>query len=148
MFNLEDFKKYGVALRRDGKRVRFAAHIPDASRADMRVLSMDDDGELQFNDEDGSFRMSKKQCDEDIVDVYRPMLDVSFSVPEPLSEEPEPGDTVYVIYGSTLDPSAVQVIWGAQSSEFNRMNMKRGFVWKTLEEAQAAASILKKGFRQ
>lgn len=148
MFNLEDFKKYGVAIRRDGKRMRFAAHIPEAARDDMRVLSMDDDGGLQFNDENGLFLATRRQLDEDLVDVVRPMLNVSFSVPEPLSEEPEPGDTVYAIYGSTLDPSAVQVIWGAQSSEFNRMNMKRGFVWKTLEEAQAAANILKKGFRQ
>ena len=38
MFNLEDFKKYGVAIRRDGKRIRFAAHIPEAVRADTHVL--------------------------------------------------------------------------------------------------------------
>lgn len=69
MFNLEDFKKYGVAIRRDGKRIRFAAHIPEAVLADMHVLSVDYDGNLQFNNEDGSFFTMERQCDEDIVDV-------------------------------------------------------------------------------
>lgn len=148
MFNLEDFKKYGKAVRRDGKIVRFIAHVPDAALDQERLICMDDARRLFPCCEDGMTSSRGLENNFDLVDVVRPMLNVSFSVPEPLSEEPEPGDTVYAIYGSTLDPSAVQVIWGAQSSEFNRMNMKRGFVWKTLEEAQAAANILKKGFRQ
>ena len=63
MFNLEDFKKYGVAIRRDGKRVSFSAHIPRAACADMRVLSMDDDGVLWFTSEDGISTGRTSECE-------------------------------------------------------------------------------------
>lgn len=148
MFNLEDFKKYGVAIRRDGRRARFIVHIPDAESKTHRLLSMTDDGVLWFASEDGMFSAFRRETNNDLIDVVRPMLNVRFSVPEPLRNEPEPGDTVYVLYGDIFAPNAVEVIWGGQDQKFQSMVMERGFVWETMEEAQAVADILKKGFRQ
>lgn len=140
MFNLDDFKKYGKAVRRDGKIARFIAHVPDAALDRERLICMDDARRLFLCCEDG------KASSRDLVEVVRPMLNVRFSVPEPLSNEPEPGDTVYVLYGDIFAPNAVEVIWGGQDQKFQSMVMERGFVWETMEEAQAAADILKKGF--
>lgn len=148
MFNLEDFKKYGKAVRRDGKIARFIAHIPDARREDNRIVAMDAEHDLQTFCEDGAYLPGGNESCYDLVEVVRPMINVIFSVPEPLSEEPEPGDTVYVLNWGVFSPNPVQVIWGSQTPERRSILMERGFVWKTMEEAQAAVEILKKGFRQ
>lgn len=151
MFNLEDFKKYGVAIRRDGKRVRFIVHITTA-RSDMHVISIDDDGYLLFNSEDGSFLTLEKKCDEDLVDVVRQMRNVSFSVPEPLSEEPEPGDVVYAVHGYFWEIHVIELVWGGAPLNAWGKNMlalfEMGLVYKTAEEAEAAADAIKKGFRR
>ena len=151
MFNLEDFKKYGVAIRRDGKRMRFAEHIPEA-RDDMRVVSIDDDGDLQFNDENGLFLATRRQLDEDLIDVVRPVRNVSFSVPEPLSEEPEPGDVVYVVHGDFCEIHVIELVWGGPPLNAWGKNIlslfEMGLVYKTAEEAEAAADAIKKGFRR
>jgi hypothetical protein len=148
MFNLEDFKKYGKAVRRDGQIVRFIAHVPDARVEYERLVCMDANARLYVGCENGKASLRDIENKFDLVEVVRPMYDVSFSVPEPLSEEPGPGDAVYVLIGGILDPHAVQVIWGAQAPWCRRMTMKLGFIWRTMEEAQAAADVLKKGFRQ
>lgn len=148
MFNLEDFKKYGKAVRRDGKIARFIAHIPDAAHKDMCVLSILVGGELRFNSEDGAYLLGDTQSDSDLIDVVRPMLNVSFSVPEPMSEEPAMGDTVYIISGNVYRPHVASMFWGKESPEFRSIVWGQRFVWRTREDAQAVVDILKKGFRQ
>lgn len=148
MFNLEDFKKYGRAVRRDGQLARFIAHVPDALLEHERLVCMDAQARLFPSREDGKASSLGHETKYDLVDVVRTMHNASFSVPEPLSEVPKLGDTVYVLIGGILDPRAVQVIWGTKDPRCRRMVMKLGFVWRTMEEAQVAADVLKKGFRQ
>ena len=88
----------------------------------------------------------------DLVDVVRPMLNVSFSVPAPLSEEPEPGDVVYAVHGDFWEIHVIELVWGGAPLNAWGKNMLTlfgmGLVYKTAEEAEAAADAIKKGFRR
>lgn len=143
MFNLDDFKRVKNAIRRDGKRVRFVAHIPDAAAKDNRLLSITDDGLLQFNGEDGMFLPSRGTCDDDLINVGYAPHKISFTVPEPLATMPIPGDVVNVITGPIWDPYIAEVVWdGCVSTIF-----EKGLIWATREEAETALAAFAKGYR-
>lgn len=148
MFNLEDFKKYGVAIRRGGRRARFVAHIPDAAAKDHRLLSITDDGVLWFTREDGMFSAFGRKTDNDLIDVDRPMRRISFSVPEPVSEMPKPGDVVYAVYVNFLGPEAFEFVSGALMPKEEKNLFQMGLLYKTVEDAQAACDAIRKGFER
>ena len=151
MFNLEDFKKYGRAVRRDGQLVRFIAHVPDALLEHERLVYMDAQARLFPSREDGKASSLGHETKYDLVAVVHPMRNVSFSVPEPLSEEPEPGDVVYVIAGPIWEPYVIELVWGGAPLNAWGKNMlalfEKGLIWATREEAETALAAFAKGYR-
>lgn len=143
MFNLEDFKKYKSALRRDGRMARFIAHIPDAAAKDNRLLSMTDDGVLWFTSEDGMY-VSSGRSDNDLIDAgYMPHR-ISFTIPEPLATMPEQGDIVYVITGPIWEPYIAEIVWDGSLE----MLFEKGLIWSTRPEAETALLAFSRGYRQ
>ena len=143
MFNLEDFKKYKSALRRDGKRARFVAHIPDAAAKDHRLLSITDDGVLWFTCEDGLFSPSGTTTGNDLIHAGYMPHKISFTVPEPLAAMPEPGNIVYGITGPVYDPYVAEIVWDGSSAMF----FEKGLIWATRQEAETALVAFAKGYR-
>ena len=142
MFNLKDFKKYKSALRRDGKRVHFVAHIPDAACKTQRLLSIDSDGVLWFTCEDGMYVLSGRSGNDLINAGYIPHK-ISFTIPEPLATMPEQGDIVHIITGPIWALYVAEVIWdGSMVNIF-----EKGLVWSTRQEAETALVAFAKGYR-
>lgn len=150
MFNLEDFKKYGKAVRRDGKIAHFIAHVPDAMLDQERLVCMDDTRRLFPCCEDGMTSSRGIESNFDLVDVIRPVRNISFSMPEPLSEEPGPGDVVYVVHGDFWEIHGIKLVWGGPPLNAWGKNIlslfEMGLVYKTAEDAEAAVAAIKKGF--
>lgn len=149
-FNLEDFKKYGKAVRRDGKIAHFIAHVPDAMLDQERLVCMDDTRRLFPCCEDGMASSRGIENNFDLVDVIRPVRNISFSVPEPLSDDLEPGDVVYAVIGNLSEIHVVEIIWGGPPlNTWGKTILalfKMGLVYKTAEDAETAAAAIRKGF--
>lgn len=146
MFNLEDFKKYGKAVRRDGQLARFIAHVPDALLEHERLVCMDAQARLFPCCEDGKASSRDLENKFDLVEVVRPMRRISLSMPEPARAVPTPGDTVHVLVGEIWKLKVFEIIWGANDPKTERAIFDAGCVWKTLEDAEAAVAAIKKGF--
>ena len=150
MFNLEDFKKYGRAVRRDGQLVRFIAHVPDALLEHERLVCMDAQARLFPSREDGKASSLCHETKYDLVDVVHPMRNVSFTVPEPLTTMPVPGDVVYAVIGNLSEIHVIEIIWGGPPlntwGKTILAHFKMGLVYKTAEDAETAAAAIRKGF--
>lgn len=145
-FSLDEFKSVGYAVTRDGKVVRFVAHVPGARLERERVIGLGEDGAVLLYTEDGCHLNSKHSSD-NLVSIKHPTVTFNaIEVPAPEKTAPANGVTYWTPTILEEGGSITEVVW--DGGWYDRARLRAGLVWLTKVDALAALDAMLKPLRE
>lgn len=144
-FDLEAAKRGEPLVLRDGRKVRFVAHVPDAHAIQRVIVVTESGGILAYNDKNGMARLNCVADGSDLLMAPPPMRSIGgYEYPEPATKPLEDGQTYWV--GNPVARCLyVSFIWAGSANDHHFL--RRGLIQLTTEGAiaQATAMILAGG---
>lgn len=137
MFDLEEFKRVGWAMDREGRRVKFVAHVPRACPRD-RLVALRWDGTVCTYGESGRVYADATN-DYDLVSIWRPTITINGAVIVAPETEALPKGVSY--FSPDLSCIAVQE-YGWEGDWFDVKLLKHGLVWLDADAAQNALTAI------